>query len=32
MDRNRDGKVTPQEMGRKPATPAGAEPGGRPAQ
>ena len=27
MDRNRDGKVTPQEMGRKPAAQGAAEPG-----
>jgi Ca2+-binding EF-hand superfamily protein len=27
MDRNRDGKVTPQEMGRKPASRDAAEPG-----
>jgi Ca2+-binding EF-hand superfamily protein len=27
MDRNRDGKVTPQEMGRKPAARGAAEPG-----
>jgi hypothetical protein len=27
MDRNRDGKVTPQEMGRKPAAQGPAEPG-----
>lgn len=27
LDRNRDGKVTPQEMGRKPAAPGATEPG-----
>lgn len=27
MDRNRDGRVTPQELGRKPAAPGGTEPG-----
>ena len=32
MDRNRDGRVTPQEMGRKPAAPGTAEPGGQPPQ
>lgn len=32
LDRNRDGKVTPQEMGRKPATPGATEPGGGPPQ
>ena len=32
LDRNRDGKVTPQEMGRKPTAPGSAEPGGPPPQ
>jgi Ca2+-binding EF-hand superfamily protein len=27
LDRNRDGKLTPQELGRKPAAPGGTEPG-----